>query len=206
MFLLSVKRWRRNLYSNSINECKVWRGYGATGFVSQHKSEYHVEYSARAGGVYYVIDDYAAMSCEILNDIVRARLTTLVITRRLQGQTPVTLNDALIDEARSADQLPIEERVGRLLLYLTQVSKTLGTQVILVTESHEAYAWTESLDWAEVQSLLRHCATLDWLRSKYPVGPEFKGEVTVAGWLEAHRWQERYEGQTPTCSEGQQDG
>ena len=94
-----------------------------------------------------------------LDEGVKARLTTLLVDMRRQNDEP-KITSELVERARRARPLEVDERAVRLLRFIERQSKMLGdfvklnptapTEVLFM----QAMAWSESTSEKEVQYLL----------------------------------------------------
>ncbi len=128
----------------------------------------HID-SHRAGGRYRLTIQ-AAMSLQSLQEEVRARLTTLLIEQRRQGNPEPDVTQSLIDGALNKPPLEVAERADRLLRYLVQCSNQIGHNLRFdlsngseSTLSYGALAWSESTTPQEVHYLLRYLTKQDWI-------------------------------------------
>ena len=111
-----------------------------------------VKDSARAGGA-FEISERVAETILKLDDSVKAKLTTTLIDRRLQGDVSPEVTMDMIEDAESKSSLQVYERAERLLKYLVRHTSSVGDRVNI--NYHDQYswgamAWTESVDLSEV--------------------------------------------------------
>ena len=177
--------------STQTNTCPIW-GPGE-GRANPQGYLTYVEEAHRAGGQ-YVVDHVAEMQLQrdptVRDDPkVKARLTTILVDKREQGETYPRVTLERIEEAQKADPLPIPERAERLLRYLAKCSAgEIGSKIpireALTPEYKGALAWSESTGWREIVELSDHLSQKGWvdiagLSSKYdPEGVS----VTVDGY------------------------
>ena len=158
--------------SNLASQCYIWPNSPGTGYPRANGSHYiDVDYSPRAGGRYSItFDARALLSLGSVDQITRSRLTTLLIDLREAGDSSPLVTRQLIQQAQDAEGLTDESRLDRLLHHFVNRSEHLGATVRVAGESElhsvswsldksptacEALAWSESLEWVEVQILAR---------------------------------------------------
>ena len=165
--------------ANRSNGCLIWPGH--EGVVRRTGFDYVVETSPRAGGK-YVISDIARIHIEgdQFSNSHRARLTTRLIDLRQQGVEWPVVTKELIIEAKNARALPIHQRADRLLHYLVESVDSVASSIRVTIESHEAYAWSESLSWEEIDYFLKYLSQMGWLEGQSS-GNVYRGQVTVNG-------------------------
>ena len=158
--------------SNHVGQCYIWPNSPSTGYPRGNGSHYiDVDYSPRAGGQYSI--SFQARSMLYMGDVddkARARLTTLLIDLRAEENISPIVTQQLIRQAQNAAGLSDKARMDRLLRHYVKRSEHLGATVSVGGESElhsvnwsldrsptacEALAWSESLEWAEVQTLTR---------------------------------------------------
>ena len=134
--------------------------------------------SPRTGGN-YSITFQATSYVGALDDSQKVRITTMIIEeRRKTGQTP-SVTPKFIEDAISADPLPVYTRAERLLRYLVAQSQVVGDafSVHNIEKDPAVYAWTESLLPKELHYFLRYLSDMKWSSG---FGSGF--EVTVSGY------------------------
>ena len=174
----------RNIMANE-HVCLIWgNGYEAAvkGLARGHPGMMHeVHHSPRAGGNYRITRE-AVLTIEDarLDDSGKARLTTWLIDQRNMGVRFPLVTADIIEEIRRKPSLPVHERADRLLRFLAGSIDFVGYQFNLIESTYEAYAWSESADWQEVDYFLNYLKAMSWIRGQLYVGG-FGGVVTVAG-------------------------
>lgn len=142
---------------------------------------YEVHKAHRAGGQYMV--DLEALGHlqedPTVKDAtqVKARLTTMLVDLREQGETWPRVTRQSIEEAEKADPLSPPERAERLLRYLAKCSAgEIGSKVPIhdahTREYKGALAWSESTGWNDIVFLIDYLSQKGWvdiagLSSKY---------------------------------------
>ena len=139
-----------------------------------------VETSPRAGGGYVITQSAKTIIQYDLNDSHKARLTTKLIDLRQHGTEWPEVTPELIEQAKSASPLPIYQRADRLLHYLASSTDLVASSINVAAYTFEAYAWSESIDWEEVEYFLNYLHDRGWLQGAFFAGG-FDGQVTVHG-------------------------
>lgn len=179
--------------STQTNTCPIW-GPGE-GRANPQGYLTYVEEAHRAGGQ-YVVDRVAQMQLQedptVRDDPkMKARLTTMLVDLREQGETWPGVTLERIEEAKKAAPLPVPERAERLLRYLAKCSAgEIGSKIPirepLTPEYKGAAAWSESTGWGGIAELSDYLFQKGWvdiagLSSKYdPEGVS----VTVDGYTQ----------------------
>ena len=190
--------------------CLIWGGdYEAVGCEIQDPSKIIVERSARAGGGYVIPGSLRSLR-ENLSDEEKARLTSWLVDRRLQGENRPTLTEEIVNYAINRRRIPIDERADRLLRFLSDQSKTAGETIYLFTYSNDedyprdnfdlpifpdlpnnltfllAMAWSESTSPGEIGYLLDYLEEEGWIRETHKAMPgiprSYSYCVTVNGY------------------------
>ena len=110
---------------NKKQFCFIW-GDPVT-YIQQcsDRDAFVVEGSPRIGGD-YEISAQAIKEIAALDDVQKAKLTTMILEkRRWTGQTAV-VTSALIEKTKNADPLTVHERAERLLRYLVKIPRYVG--------------------------------------------------------------------------------
>ena len=141
------------------NICLIWgNGYEArVGGRTRGSSDiiYEVHHSPRAGGNYSItLDAQYKLPEGWLDDSEKARLTTWLIDQRNMGVRYPLVTDEFFEEIKRMSPLPIHERANRLLRFIVEQTKTIGTAYDTRLENQAAYAWSESIDEGEIGYLI----------------------------------------------------
>ena len=202
---MSVERPRiRPVPSRTVN-CVIWPEYPATQW--QLKRDLCRYYSPRAGGGYHIseetITEVGDAPWSLSPDIAK-KLSTRLIDHWLSDQGDFLVTTDIINEAAERDPLPIYIRAERLLQYISREISTVGEYVhftkvtesdltsirgldaSLTTKTHvrnlEAYAWSESEDWGEVEYMLDYLVSKGWIEYVRNDGSGVNCLVTVDGY------------------------
>ncbi len=157
--------------STQTNTCPIW-GHGEVRANPQGYLTY-VEDAHRAGGQ-YVIDREALYRLESDPSVkrdptqVKARLTTMLVNEREQGETWPRVTPERIEEAKQAAPLPVPERAERLLRYLAKCSAgEIGDDIpvldVRTPDYDGALAWSESTGRREVVFLIDYLSKKGWV-------------------------------------------
>ncbi len=120
-----------------------------------------------------------------LTERQKAWLTTWLIDHRRQGITePTILRETVLSILNSSTDrnLSLHRRAERLLRYVVAKTDIAGTYVVISNDSHEAYAWAESVVWEELTYLLEYLKDKWLLTLKRTVGGGYQAVVTVDGY------------------------
>ena len=166
-------------------QCFIWPEYRAERYPSDYDKVRAISSlsSDRAGGGYRIT--YEAidwLSYQVSNDQTRAKLTTMLINMRQQGDGYPLVTTDVVDTAISKQPLPIYERAERLLRYYAQYP--LGEQVSAnqSTEQGEAaLAWSESTTGDELDSFIKYLTQRGWMEELRLGSPARVYRVTVDG-------------------------
>ncbi len=163
---------------NKEQFCFIW---GDAVTYIQRRSDrdaFVVEGSPRIGGD-YEISAQAIRDVEALDDVQKAKLTTMILEkRRWTGQTAV-VTSTLIEKTKNADPLPIHERAERLLRYLVKIPKYVGQRFStnFIQKDLRAFAWSESTIIEDIMYFLHYLTTQGWLERQ-----NHSYMITVAGY------------------------
>ena len=187
-------------HSNRIDGCQIWHDYQGIGFWNVNGSEINVEDSPRAGGKYTITREAKSLiEDDHIEDIQRARVTTALVDQRRLGIEWPKVTVALVEATRSAQALSVQERVDRLLRYLTKSSTISGEFVTLGTLAEtpdsyghralldgptvwEAMAWSESTKTSEVQFFIDYLLEKEWIKGERAGQGKGQFKVTVDGY------------------------
>ena len=193
--------------TSEIATCQIWgQDYTAVGQSIPDPSKVVVTESDRAGGGYIILGGVGRHIVG-LEDGGKARLTTWLVDQRLQGNLHPVVTEEIVEYAASRHRLPIYERAGRLLRFLSRQTIVAGEFMPLFRHSGEfprdpfgspiypemptnptfltAMAWSESTSPEEVSYLLDYLEKEGWVQESYkgggPVPRSRQYRVTVSG-------------------------
>lgn len=184
--------------------CLIWgtpAGIHADDF---DRDTFLVRDSDRAGGSYAVTLE-AYYSVQSLDDSTKAKLTTWLIDESLQGNQAGVITRTIIDNARRASPLTIEDRANRLLRFFAHRSQVAGERVDIdlvsdrfnelgqfqspqevptaIRSLRQAMAWSESTQVGEIVFLLNYLTERRWVTSESGTRSAF-ATVTVTGYAQ----------------------
>ena len=189
--------------------CPIWEGFSATRSPNADGS-LDID-SARTGGSFRITQAAAELlGEEVVRDAsIRNRLTTWLIDQRSDGVPLPEVTLEIVCYVKERRALRIAERAGRLLRYLVIHAPEPGQDIVLNemdaqtaqffahggeppphAMSHRtnlgAYAWTETNDWAAVETLLHHLELSSLILTREPFVRDQLGwriyTVTVEGY------------------------
>ena len=166
-------------FPNQIDGCQIWPGCPGKGFRDASRSVTFMESSPRAGGP-YKINDFALEALRNASDKERALLTTILLDQREQGIECPVVNEALVAKARTRPSLPIYQRAERLLRLTAKKASGLTGYVYFRPDSFDAFAWTESTEWNDVEYLHEFLREMKWIRGQTGVDNVY-GQLTADG-------------------------
>ena len=166
-------------YPNQIDD-PIWPGYKARGF--RTTSGFSVQFSLRAGGPYKITTEAnAILRNRKASDKDRALLTTILVDQREQGIECPNVDDRLVDKASTSPPIPVSQRAERLLRFISSQAETLASVVTISEDTWEAYAWSESIEWKEVEYLLNYLEETGWVKGHRSMDGSFCEKLTVDG-------------------------
>ena len=163
---------------NQKKSCLIWGTAVTDKHLDPDKMNFFVEGSLRAGGDYEITDQVSSYVAT-LDEKDKAKLTTMLLDLRQQGQQRPVVTYDLVEKATVVKPLPDAERAERLLRYLVNKSTFVGELFVTydIVKDHQALAWSKSIKEEEIVSFLEHMANLGWLKYKL----ERDCTVTVMG-------------------------
>ena len=169
---------------NEIHTCPIWgEKYEAEGFYFPQTRVFHIDNSLRAGGAYLVSEVDCKAYVSKLDDAGKARLTTWLIDQRIQGDNQPTVTEEIVNYVKNRPPLPVHERADRLLRLIAKQSETVGARISILGSSPEAYAWSESINWDEVDYFTDYLKAAGWIQGgRTAAGGLTLGLVTVSGY------------------------
>ena len=167
-----------------LGRCRIWNTPANVCRYDGNNKE--VVDSPRAGGKY---DIYSSGWRRLENgdDHLRARLTSWVILRRRMGDDSPVVDRGVIDEIERTRNLPVHERVDRLLRYIAEETHIVGEEISLYIppedrlypnmlrldnlksgywRNMQARAYSESSSTGELDFLLDYAKTEGWIEGQ----------------------------------------
>ena len=172
-----------------VQQCPIWNL--SDGLDAIHLSAtrtFRVDNSPRAGGAYLISESIFNSDVINMTDAQKARLTTWLISQRLQGNPQPTITEPVIRSVKDKPALPVHERAYRLLLFIARKIETVGQTLTLWPHdvysdplSLGAYAWSESTEWHEIVYCFEYLLQVGLARGKIGGDSLSDCDVTVAG-------------------------
>ena len=162
-------------------KCLIWGAPAEIGRLGD-RDAYWVE-SPRAGGRYEMTGSAAAMIRNgYLEDVGKAKLTTILIDHRREREDAPMVNSTLLEGVEQARVLPPATRAERLLRYIiAKESSSPGHPVRLgYPIVPGAFAHSESWNDGQMGTLVQHLVDERWLTLKRTLD-ELQCNVTVSG-------------------------
>ena len=152
---------------SEISKCPIWGTECANENIVKTWENAFVTYvqdSPRAGGAYRINPrETVEAALQQLNDSEKARLTTWLIDQRGQTGPPLDIDHwpevtvSIISYIKNRRPLQVHERADRLLRFIARRPGTVGTRICVKKDhENEALAWSESVNWEEVDYLLNY--------------------------------------------------
>ena len=176
----------RSLHNTFIgSRCPIWPDFEAQ--IERTPSGSLRVISQRAGGQYEITTEDTDL-LERLDERARANLTTWIVNERLAGAPWPEITQDVISGAIATSRLTMEERADRLLRLLvnriqrsnssprsrftlqprTRISETNSVYPTQVgPETHLALAWTESIAFDEIRTMIDYLERREWLKGEF---------------------------------------
>ena len=177
--------------SGMAEDYSIWPEY--PGSEPSNDEDFRVTFGdcPRAGGGYTITTQAAGQLKLLLNQLseegrngLSARLTTILIDRRRQGDRLPLVTPTLVKEAKSNRSLAVHERADRLLRYLADRANSVGETTEINWEPSRVFetdlsamAWSESTNLEEVNYFLRFLVERNWVSNP----GQISYQVTVDG-------------------------
>ena len=162
-----------------MNECPIWPDFRAT-IHPQLKEQTLIVESARAGGK-YEISVLAKDLVEELDLRARARLTTWLVDQRGLGSQCPKITRKIVEYATVKRSLQPHERAMRLLRFMAERAETIATTIYIYQDGGDAYAWSESTEWDELNVLITYLRNEKLVSVSYET-TRFKCMISVDGY------------------------
>ena len=175
--------------TSEITTCRIWgQDCAAVGQCIHDPGKVVVTKSDRAGGGYVILGGGGRFVTG-LEECEKSRLTTWLVDQRLQGDLRPVVTDEIVEYAVNRNPLPIFERAGRLLRFLSEQSTVAGEFISLSQHSGEfardsfgspiypdiptnpiflaAMAWSESISYDEILYLVDYLEENGWVHESF---------------------------------------
>ncbi len=193
--------------TRDIATCRIWgQDYVAVGQSIPDPSKVIITESNRTGGG-YVIQGGVGQHIAGLEDGEKARLTTWLVDQRLQGNLRPVVTREIVEYAANRHPLPMYERAGRLLRFLSRQTTVAGEFMSLFQysettdrDSHgspiypdmptnptflAAMAWSESISPDEIPYLVDYLEDNGWVQESFKrsgaIPRSYRYRLTVNG-------------------------
>ena len=167
--------------SNQPGECQIWKGCKASYIRKSALNDTEVLNSPRAGGHYLITPEAKwRIGDGRLDDSHKSRITTMLIDLREHGTNWPRVDVDLMDRAKRKPPLPVHERANRLLRFMVRSIGSVAHDISINENTDAAYAWSESVDWLEIDYFLAYLKSMSWIQGTLFAGA-FQGTVTVKG-------------------------
>lgn len=164
--------------------CRIWNTPANVYRYDGKKKE--VVDSPRAGGKYNIYSSGWGR-LEHCDDHLKARLTSWIILRRRMGDESPVIDRGIVDGIERARNLPVHERVDRLLRYIAEETHIVGEKISLFIppedrlypnmlnldnlkngywRNMQARAYSESSSSGELDFLLEYTKTEGWIEGR----------------------------------------
>ena len=128
---------------STTKTCQIWPGFPVSShFLPAEQLATLVEGSHRAGGDYIMAfdaRDFINSETAPISDRVRAKLTTMLIEMRKQGEKRPMVDIPLIMRAINAPGLSATERANQMLLYLSEQPESIALPVHLKWDPNQIH-------------------------------------------------------------------
>lgn len=167
-----------------IKTCPIWgKRYKAKGTFNPIAKIYEVEDSDRAFSGYKVSQLLIALRVEKLSDREKAWLTTWIVDQFNLGNYQPEITSHVLHSVLRKRSLRVYQRADRLLKLIAFDStiRNVGVPVQFRRNQYQLYAWSESIEWSEIEYLLNYLSEKGWLEAPDIGIPGSGWLVTVEG-------------------------
>ena len=168
--------------TTKVQQCPIWNvSDGLDAIYLPATKIYRVDESPPAGGGYIIPELLVNSDVDYMTNTQKARLTTWLISQRLQGNLQPTITKQVIDSVKDKPALRVHDRTDRLLRFIAGLSETVADRFAVGDSTLAAYAWSESTSWEEVAYCLDYLMEMGWIAGDRSVSGAVFGTVTVTG-------------------------
>ena len=157
---------------NTADEYSIWSKDQLS--LRAKASAAYLFHSLRIGGDYEISRQASVnlqSECRQLGDSkeaerLKARIATILIDRQRQGETTSRVDVAMIESvSRDVRILPVAKRARRLLRFIVRSTQSIGEEVYVWSQKgmELALGWSESIDFNEVEYLLKYLREADFI-------------------------------------------
>ena len=167
-----------------IETCPIWgKRYKAKGTFNPIAKIYEVEDSDRAFSGYKVSQLLIALRVEKFSDREKPWLTTWIVDQFNLGNYQPEITSHVLHSVLRKRSLRVYQRADRLLKLIAFDStiRNVGVPVQFRRNQYQLYAWSESIEWSEIEYLLNYLSEKGWLEAPDIGIPGSGWLVTVEG-------------------------
>ena len=143
--------------AETIETCPIWGNrYKAKGTFDPIAKMYEVEDSDRTFSGYKVSQLLLALRVKRLSDREKAWLTTWIVDQFNLGNYQPEITPHVLQSVLRKRSLRVYQRADRLLKYVAIASsiEKVGVPLRFLRTQYELFAWSESVEWSEIEYLL----------------------------------------------------
>ena len=167
-----------------IETCPIWGNrYKAKGTFDPIAKMYEVEDSDRAFSGYKVSQLLLDSRIKRLSDREKAWLTTWIVDQFNLGNYQPEITPHVLQSVLRKRSLRVYQRADRLLKYIANASsiEKVGVPLRFLHTQYELFAWSESIEWSEIEYLLNYLSMKGWMKAPEIGIPGSGCLVTVEG-------------------------
>lgn len=163
-----------------ITSCLIWgMALETSGSRVASQQLVRVDDSPRAGGAYEIRYEVIEDHIDLFSLEEKARLTTWLINQREQGSKSPLIDKEAIESVKNQRSLQVHERADRLLRFISDNTKPVGTPYDMRRLDPRVYAWSESTEDIEIGHFLDYLVKQGWLDTQHNPGMETIGSYLV---------------------------
>ena len=170
--------------AETIETCPIWGNrYKAKGTFDPIAKMYEVEDSDRTFSGYKVSQLLLALRVKRLSDREKAWLTTWIVDQFNLGNYQPEITPHVLQSVLRKRSLRVYQRADRLLKYIAIASsiEKVGVPLRFLRNQYEFFAWSESVEWSEIEYLLDYLSKKGWMEAPELGIPGSGWKVTVEG-------------------------
>ena len=168
----------------TLDTCPLWgQNHVAEGERDISERVLRVSNSDRAAGGYELTLRAKERNIDHLSLEEKARLTTWLIDQRMQGIEFPRITEDIVELAKRTSSLPVHERAERLLRFIAEQTKPVGTPYHIREKNDAVYAWSESIGDGEVGHLITYLMKEGWIESQPQTKSAPFGEYRIPAYI-----------------------
>ena len=167
-----------------IETCPIWGNrYKAKGTFDPAAKMYEVEDSDRTFSGYKISPLLLGLRVKRLSDREKAWLTTWIVDQFNLGNYQPEITPHVLQSVLRKRSLRVYQRADRLLKYISIASsiEKVGVPLRFLRNQYEFFAWSESVEWSEIEYLLDYLSKKSWMEAPESGIPGSGWKVTVEG-------------------------